>query len=141
MKSRLSLVHEKWPRHYLDEIICLKTKKERNAAIKKNVPEHLQGMVRTHVKNFIEKRDFMNRANTPKGGELSKLAGMWCTNPKFWVFLNTHRDDVDGISNKEDAADYIRKYCGVSSRAEIDHVELAKRKFNGIRKAWSKWND
>lgn len=49
---------EKRPRHYAAEIEVMKTKEERAAALAE-VPEHLQGLVETHVKNTFALRKFL----------------------------------------------------------------------------------
>ena len=46
----------KRPRQYAKDILALDTKQERTNALK-NVPEHLRGMVKTHVVNgFMRKK-------------------------------------------------------------------------------------
>lgn len=49
----------------------------------------------------------------PKGGDLARLAGQLCNNPRFQEFLN--------VNNAEEAARFIRTECGIVSRAELDH--------------------
>jgi len=43
---------EKWPRHYAEEILKLKPREERAAALAK-VPEEFRAMVETHVKTHF----------------------------------------------------------------------------------------
>lgn len=42
---------EKRPRHYAAELVALESKEQRIEALKK-VPEHLQEMVKTHLKIY-----------------------------------------------------------------------------------------
>lgn len=78
---------------------------------------------------------------TPKGGMLAKLAGMLCDQPEFRAFLN--RSPVSGgqvIQSAEDAANLVRKVCGVASRAELDHNEKAAQIFHqAIRLPYVRW--
>ena len=46
---------EKRPRHYAAEILKLKTKEERRAALD-SVPEHLRDLVRKHVQAAYDRR-------------------------------------------------------------------------------------
>lgn len=64
----------------------------------------------------------------PKGGELARLSGIWCNEPKFWRWIRT----VGGpeIDNNMHAAEWIRKTCDVESRAELDHNEAAGEYFH-----------
>ncbi len=45
---------EKWPRHYAESILALKTKEERIKALSE-VPEHMQDLVKRHVEIAYEK--------------------------------------------------------------------------------------
>lgn len=74
----------------------------------------------------------------PKGGELARLAGIWCNEPKFWRWIRT----VGGpeIDNNMHAAEWIRKTCDVESRVELDHNEEAGDYFHeGIRLPFSEY--
>lgn len=80
----------------------------------------------------------MNTQQKPKGGKLSRLAGMWCNNPVFWGWVcgKTHAR----TTNKEGARLFITTFCGVSSRAELDSNESAAQLFHEhIRKPFSKY--
>lgn len=60
------------------------------------------------------KADFEKRQDhAPKGGDIARLAGQLCNNPRFQEFLN--------VNNAEEAARLIRTECGIVSRAELDH--------------------
>ncbi|MCK0743583.1 hypothetical protein [Chromohalobacter nigrandesensis] len=65
-----------------------------------------------------------------KGGAESRRAALLGSNPRFRLYLDArrrHRNGLtpdqlpDGTHSADDAADFIRAACGVSSRAEIDH--------------------
>ena len=51
------LNNEKRPRHYIAEIMAMKTKEERKAALDR-VPEDYREWVRTSVVNFFELRKY-----------------------------------------------------------------------------------
>lgn len=65
----------------------------------------------------------------PKGGELARLAGMFCGQPEFWEFC--------GVDNAADAAVWIRTTCRVPSRADLDSNAIAAQIFHSrIRKPY-----
>ncbi len=65
----------------------------------------------------------------PKGGELAKLAGMFCQSVQFWEFCRA--DDAD------EARDWILRVCGVQSRRDLDHNPTAAKIFHErIRKPY-----
>lgn len=65
----------------------------------------------------------------PKGGALSKLAGMWCQQPEFLEWVNT-LPNGETVDSAGDCAEFVRKTCGVESRSELDHDDLAAELFN-----------
>lgn len=68
----------------------------------------------------------------PKGGALSKLAGMWCGNPEFQAW--------SGTNSGADARMFILQACEIDSRAELDHDPVAAEKFHRlIRGEFSKY--
>lgn len=74
------------------------------------------------------------------GGPLAVLAGRWCQEPEFWRFLS----DFLGwpASSEADAVRYVRMYCQIESRAELDHNPDAARLFHsGIRGPYIKWTE
>ena len=63
--DKLKAMHSKYgkakrPRHWAEEILQLKTREERLAALQ-NVPEDLRGAVRLHVEATFEKLKFRRR--------------------------------------------------------------------------------
>lgn len=73
----------------------------------------------------------------PVGGALAKLAGMWCANDTFadWM-ADTHSKLFDGAladaegDIAEASAAILRALCGVESRIELDHDEVAAARFH-----------
>lgn len=73
----------------------------------------------------------------PKGGHLAVLAARWCESPIFWRFLDSHGFPT---SNAAEAANHVRSYCGVDSRAELDHNGSAALIFHSdFRLPYMKW--
>lgn len=71
----------------------------------------------------------------PKGGPLAKLAGVWCREPAFWVFLNDHvmqgyGQEFKKVSDEAGAIEAVHYVCIVKSRAELDHNKQAAARFN-----------
>ena len=62
--------------------------------------------------------------NPLKGGRLAQRAGMICSQPAFHAFIN--------VSSQDEAAEFVRKACGITSRAEIDHSPEARAKFEAL---------
>lgn len=76
-----------------------------------------------------------------KGGPLARLAGQWCQSEQFirWLRGTTEQDEWmrargegEAVPYSEIAAQLIRMRCGVTSRAELDHNDLAARKFHTL---------
>jgi hypothetical protein len=66
----------------------------------------------------------------PKGGELAKLAGILCADPRFQDWLST--------PDEEGAARIVRARCCIESRAELDHNTKAAAIFHeSFRKPWA----
>jgi len=63
----------------------------------------------------------------PKGGALSKLAGLWCGRVEFQKWLCDSFSVI--IENESDASEIVRNICVVKSRAELDHNEESAKKF------------
>ena len=76
----------------------------------------------------------------PKGGPLSELAGMWCNDPEFWAWINRDHGPMWIVENIDGAAMFVRDMCRISSRAKLDHDEIAAEKFHRlIRGPYSKY--
>lgn len=70
-------------------------------------------------------------ANTLKGGKLSQTAAIMCGEKAFWQFAE--------VDNQQDAAAWLRKGCGVESRAHLDHDNEAAARFREIRQSYEAW--
>lgn len=82
-----------------------------------------------------------------KGGAVTKLAAMFCGQERFWQWaLTNHKDswsraEAIALTNEPTkvAAEWIRRVCGVQSRAELDHNKAAEKIFHEkIRIPYSK---
>lgn len=75
-----------------------------------------------------------------KGREWAKLAGMWCNDPDFWLWINESFQMLTIVASEEHAADIVKSICGVRSRARLDHDEIALIKFKAqIRQPFMAW--
>lgn len=75
----------------------------------------------------------------PKGGELSKLAAMWCSDPQFWKWLIISGLEIK-IQNSNDARIAVLDICEINSRAELDNNDNAAKLFHEfIRIPFSEW--
>lgn len=84
----------------------------------------------------------------PKGGTLARQAAMLCELPAFGLYLDQRRrwrqglspaQLPDGTHSPDDAAEAIREACGVKSRAELDHNEMAGAMFKRIQGDFLRW--
>lgn len=73
---------------------------------------------------------------------------MLCQNERFGLYLDQRRRSAhgipfdqmpDGTHTSEDCADWLREACGVKSRAEIDHNDVARAMLDRIIADYSKW--
>lgn len=83
-----------------------------------------------------------------KGRQQARRAAMLCQNPRFGLYLDhrrrqanalEYRDLPDGTHTPADSADWLRKACGIESRAELDHNEDARAMLDRIMADYSKW--
>lgn len=86
--------------------------------------------------------------NTQKGGQQARRAAMLCQNKRFWLYLDQrwraknaleYREFPDGTFKAAGAARWLRKACGIQSRAELDHNEEARAMLERIVADYSKW--
>ena len=74
----------------------------------------------------------------PKGGELAKWAGILCSDPLFAKWLEKNFTPLVA----RDPAGYIRLWCNVESRRELDHNALAGEKFrNQLLIPFNRWKE
>lgn len=75
---------------------------------------------------------------------LTKLSGILCKNPAFWRFLNVfdvaYWKSGAKCSDEADAARYVRYYCHIDSRRELDTNIEAAADFHVLRRAWLDWS-
>jgi len=70
-----------------------------------------------------------------KGGQLSILAARWCRDPEFQQWINKalappFAVGLDmNLTEDEIATSLLRSVCGIKSRAELDHDDLAAARF------------
>lgn len=78
-----------------------------------------------------------------KGGPLSQSAAMLCDTGEFRVFLLERiiglPEGTLGVSPEPDWAGIVRRYCGVTSRAELDHNEQAAKLFHKLVAEYRAW--
>lgn len=66
----------------------------------------------------------------PKGGELSKWAGILCNDPMFWKWLTLDTVHLGfEIASNSQARMRVIEICGIMSRAELDHDHAAAKIF------------
>lgn len=78
-----------------------------------------------------------NLHNGIKGGPASRGAALLCKNPVFLAWLGVMQNRPQPALSEEDAAQWLRKACKVTTRAMIDHDAYALNMFNKIRRAFS----
>lgn len=72
-----------------------------------------------------------------KGGALARRAGMMCNEKGFWSFIDARYDQT--VSSANEARDWLRNECGVSSRVDLDYNERAAQVFERIDNAYRLW--
>lgn len=73
----------------------------------------------------------------PKGGPVSKNAGMLCDTEDFQRFLQAHFQTQ--VNDGKEAAVLLRQHCGVDSRAWLDHDDEARAKYEELKQAFMRW--
>jgi hypothetical protein len=80
------------------------------------------------VKNPVVKDNLT--PEKPKGGELSKWAGILCNTQMFWQWLTLETLPLGfEITNGSEARARLIEICGIESRKELDHDKEAGRIF------------
>lgn len=64
-------------------------------------------------------------------------AALICKKPAFWRFLQEERDTW--CSSEEEAAAYVRHFCEVKSRSEIETNAKARNRWHLLYSAFSAW--
>jgi hypothetical protein len=78
-------------------------------------------------------------ADKPKGGTLAQSAGVLCDTDLFQTYVVSKTDPEAGLSRSQWAADYIRSFCRVNSRADLDHSPTAKQLFAQLMADYRDW--
>jgi hypothetical protein len=98
-----------------------------------------QPMAITRLTVEASKQSMQEEVIKPKGGELSRLAGIFCNDTMFYKWiksLNPTNDYDDELGAKE----WIYWVCDITSRAQLDHSVVAANKFHQlIRIPYSEW--
>jgi hypothetical protein len=71
----------------------------------------------------------------PKGGPLAKDAAIICGTHDFQRFAR----HMGHAASEDGASDLVRQYCGVDSRAYLDHLPDAARKFATLMRQFNDW--
>jgi len=66
-----------------------------------------------------------------KAASLAQIAGILCNNGSFQKFIR--------VNNADEAAEYVRVHCRVSSRANIDGNPDATAAFNTLKGEYELW--
>lgn len=76
--------------------------------------------------------------DTPKGGALAKLAGMWCADETFQSWLGVYYVAEGDTGGR--AALRLYEVCDIQSRRQLDHDPEAAERFNArVRGPYMKW--
>ncbi len=78
----------------------------------------------------------------PKGGPLSIEAAKKCGEPLFIEYVSSFMDagdPIDGDTWPDRAKNFICQYCGVLSRAELDHQPTAAKRFQQLMQEFEEW--
>jgi len=70
-----------------------------------------------------------------KGGKLAQRAGILCNEGAFVKYL----DEIYQSRAWVYPADFVRNWCGVLTRADIDHNQEAARKFLDLEASYKAW--
>lgn len=85
---------------------------------------------------FARLKDNAGPAPTPKRSPAVKQAGIVCYEPEFWAFLRSSGYDVH---DEQGAARFVRKWVGVTSRADIAPGSDAERRWNKLFLDYGAW--
>lgn len=86
--------------------------------------------------------------NAQKGGQQARRAAMLCQNPRFWLYLDHRwraknalecREFPDGTFKAAGATRWLRKACGIQSRAELDHNPEARAMLERVIADYQRW--
>jgi hypothetical protein len=67
----------------------------------------------------------------------SQLCGMLCCDPLWWRWIHDEYDVL--CSSPEDAAQWVREVCAVSSRSLLDTERVPRETFLRLLAEWDEW--
>ena len=79
---------------------------------------------------------------TKKGGQMSKEAAKICKTPHFQAFASRyykHKYDQEAPVTEEIAVSMIYERCHVTTRKDLDHDDLAKKRFIMVMSKYRNW--
>jgi len=71
---------------------------------------------------------------------LAQKAGMLCGNKRFWASVGQFNGEPMNVLNADDAADFMRRYCEVTTRADIIEGTDAGDRFKTLVNEFNAWN-
>ncbi len=81
----------------------------------------------------------------PKGGKISKQAGIICKETEFQEYakyvFDTIEPDVDHLAAEVTARNLIYRVCNIESRSELDHNLTSKTEFMGLMQKFNRWSN
>lgn len=98
----------------------------------KSVPVAIARLEPSALKQQLQQSVEMERK---KGGKLAQQAGILCNEPRFMTFLS----ETGALLPAENAPEYLRRQCGVKTRADLDHDGNAAEVFRTIKWAYEAW--
>lgn len=100
---------------------------------------YLEGVDGRDEPEPVPREEVIRRARALKGGPQTavKQAGIVCKEPEFWSFLNPLHFNTE--VNEKIAAQFVRAYCGVKSRADITPGSEAEHKWNKLFLEYGAW--
>ena len=71
-----------------------------------------------------------------KDSRLAQNAARLCREPAFRLYVGGKLHGMYLEATETAAAEYLREYCGITSRAELDHNPEAAERFEQLKKAY-----
>ena len=91
---------------------------------------------------YVSERHFKEpeKPKAKKGSKLSNQAGIMTNNEDFQTYSLIALQGVSSeLEDSQVAVNYIREYCGVQSRSELDTDDRAKKMFMQLMKNFNEW--
>lgn len=79
----------------------------------------------------------MDRQEEFEGARAVRIAGMLCSDPKFWKYLYSEEQIFD--EDMEDATEWVRNYLNVPSRADLKTNRSAQILLDRLHKEYQEW--